>query len=378
MSVFAKNEKSHLEKKMFFDEAVDIQRFEQVKYSAIDRLSETQLGFFWLPQEVDVTRDKIDFEMLSPVEKHIFTSNLKRQILLDSVQGRGPSLTLLPYTSLPEIEGFISIWDFVEGAIHSRSYTHIIRNVYPNASEVFDTMLDIPEITSCAADVSKYYDRLDELGLQYRMLGEGTHVVNGETVVVDMRELKKALWLCLNSINVLEGIRFYVSFACSWAFAQNKKMEGNAKIIKLICRDENLHLAATQMWLRLLKKDDPDFVSIAEECQEEVQQMFLDAIRQEEEWADFLFKDGSMIGVNAQILKEYIRFIGSKRMQAVGVKCPFRVSKTNPLPWTEFWISGSEIQVAPQETELSSYITGGIVNDLDDDFFAEFKSVTTL
>lgn len=371
MSVFAKNSKSHLEKNMFFDEAVDIQRFEQVKYSAIDKLAESQLGFFWLPQEVDVTRDKIDFTGLSDVEKHIFTSNLKRQILLDSVQGRGPNLMLLPYASIPELENFIGIWAFVEGAIHSKSYTHIIRNVYTNPSEIFDTLLDIPEITSCAADISKYYDRLDVLGTYYKLLGEGTHTINGEEVVVDMYELKKALWLCLNSINVLEGIRFYVSFACSWAFAENKKMEGNAKIIKLICRDENLHLAATQMILRLLKKEDPDFAKIAIECHDEVQQMFMDAIVQEEEWADYLFKDGSIIGLNAQILKDYIRWIGSRRMTAVSTKCPYSTGKSNPLPWTEFWISGSEIQVAPQETELSSYLNGGIENDLDDSWFAD-------
>lgn len=373
MSVFNINEKSHLEKNMFFDESVDIQRFEQVKYSAIDKLADTQIGFFWTPQEIDVTRDKMDFASLLPSEKHIFTSNLKRQILLDSVQGRGPNLMLLPYASLPELENFINIWSFFEGAVHSKSYTHIIRNVYSDPSEVFDTMLDIPEITSCAADISKYYDDLDRIGSYYKLLGEGAHTVNGETVQIDLYSLKKALWLCLNSVNILEGIRFYVSFACSWAFAENKKMEGNAKIIKLICRDENLHLAATQMFLRLLKKEDPDFAKIAIECHDEVQQMFMDAIRQEEEWADYLFKDGSIIGLNAQILKEYIRWIGSKRMSSVGVKCPYSVGKSNPLPWTEHWISGSDVQVAPQEVELSSYISGGIVNDLDEDFFVSFN-----
>ncbi|WNV47437.1 ribonucleoside-diphosphate reductase subunit beta [Klebsiella phage fENko-Kae01] len=372
MSVFKINEKSHLEKHMFFDESVDIQRFESVKYPALEKLTEQQKSFFWTPEEVDVTRDKIDFSGLSDNEKHIFTSNLKRQILLDSVQGRGPNLMLLPYASLPELENFIETWAFFEGAIHSRSYTHIIRNVYPNPSEVFDTMLDIPEITSCAADIAKYYDDLDVAGTYYKMLGLGTHIINGETVEVSEYELKKKLWLCLNSINVLEGIRFYVSFACSWAFAENKLMEGNAKIIRLICRDENLHLAATQMILRLLKKEDPDFAKIAEECHEEVQTMFMDAIRQEEEWADYLFKDGSIIGLNAQILKDYIRWIGSKRMIAIGVKCPFSVSKNNPLPWTVEWISSADVQVAPQETEISSYIIGGITNDIEENDFSDY------
>lgn len=373
MSVFKINEKSHLEKNMFFDESVDIQRFESVKYSALEKLTEQQKSFFWTPGEVDVTKDKIDFAGLSPSEKHIFDSNLKRQILLDSVQGRGPNLMLLPYASLPELENFIETWAFFEGAIHSKSYTHIIRNIYANPSEIFDTMLDIPEITDCAADVSKYYDELDELGTWYKVLGEGTHNVNGKTIVVDMYELKKKMWLCLNSINILEGVRFYASFACSWAFAENKLMEGNAKIIRLICRDENLHLAATQMILRLLKKEDPDFAKIAEECYDTVQAMFIDAIEQEEKWADYLFKDGSIIGLNAEILKQYVRWIGSKRMSGVGVKCPYSVSKNNPLPWTEHWITSADVQVAPQETEISSYIIGGIVNDVNEDTFSPFK-----
>lgn len=373
MSVFKINEKSHLEKNMFFDESVDIQRFESVKYSALEKLTEQQKSFFWTPGEVDVSKDKIDFASLSVAEKHIFTSNLKRQILLDSVQGRGPNLMLLPYASLPELENFIETWAFFEGAIHSKSYTHIIRNIYPNPSEVFDTMLDIPEITSCAADVSKYYDSLDELGTLYKVLGEGTHIINGKEVIVDMYELKKRMWLCLNSINILEGVRFYASFACSWAFAENKLMEGNAKIIRLICRDENLHLAATQMILRLLKKEDPDFAKLAEECADEVQDMFMQAIKQEEEWADFLFKDGSIIGLNAEILKQYVRFIGAKRMNALGIKPPFTVSKHNPIPWTEHWVSGGSVQVAPQETEISSYIIGGIVNDVTEGAFAPFK-----
>lgn len=373
MSVFKINEKSHLEKNMFFDESVDIQRFESVKYSALEKLTEQQKSFFWTPGEVDVSKDKIDFASLSVAEKHIFTSNLKRQILLDSVQGRGPNLMLLPYASLPELENFIETWAFFEGAIHSKSYTHIIRNIYPNPSEVFDTMLDIPEITSCAADVSKYYDSLDELGTLYKLLGEGTHTINGKEVIVDMYEIKKRMWLCLNSINILEGVRFYASFACSWAFAENKLMEGNAKIIRLICRDENLHLAATQMILRLLKKEDPDFAKLAEECADEVQDMFMQAIKQEEEWADFLFKDGSIIGLNAEILKQYVRYIGAKRMNALGIKPPFTVSKHNPIPWTEHWVSGGSVQVAPQETEISSYIIGGIVNDVTEGAFAPFK-----
>lgn len=371
MSVFQKNEQSHLTKNMFFDEGVDIQRFDAVKYNSFEKITESHQGFFWRPQEVDLAKDRIDFKKLSDHEKHIFTSNLKRQILLDSVQGRGPNLTLLPIASLPEVEGFIETWSFFE-TIHSRSYTHIIRNVYSNPSEVFDTMLDIPEITACADDISKYYDDLDRYSMLYRLFGEGTHVINGETVVVDLYELKRKLWLCINSINILEGIRFYVSFAASWNFAENKLMEGNAKIIRLICRDENIHLAATQLMIRLMKKEDPDFAKIAVETHDEVQSMFISAIEQEEEWADYLFKDGSVIGLNSKILKQYIRWIGSKRMGAVGIKCPYTVSKSNPLPWTESWITSSSVQVAPQETEISSYVIGGIDNDIESESFKKF------
>lgn len=212
MSVFQKNTKSHLNKNMFLDESVDIQRYDTVKYNQFEKITETHHGFFWRPQEVDLSKDRIDFKGLQEHEKHIFTANLKRQILLDSVQGRGPNLVLLPIASLPELEAFIETWSFFE-SIHSRSYTHIIRNVYANPSEVFDTMLDIPEITSCAEDISKYYDDLDDAVLKYRLLGEGTHIVNGEEVVVDMYELKKKIWLCINQINTLEGQRFYASFA---------------------------------------------------------------------------------------------------------------------------------------------------------------------
>ncbi|WNA16029.1 ribonucleotide-diphosphate reductase subunit beta [Xanthomonas phage XaC1] len=372
MSVFKKNEKSHLEKNMFLDESVDIQRYDAVKYSAFEKMTDSHQGFFWRPVEVDVSKDRIDFQALLPHEKKIFTSNLKRQILLDSVQGRGPNLTLLPIASIPELEAFIETWAFFE-SIHSRSYTHIIRNVYPNPSEVFDTMLDIPQITACADDISKYYDDLDTYIKYYQLFGFGTHVLNGKTVVIDEYELKKKLWLCINSINILEGIRFYVSFACSWAFAENKKMEGNAKIIRLICRDENIHLAATQMMLRMMKKEDPMFASIAEECHDEVQAMFIQAIEQEEDWADYLFDDGSMIGLNAEILKQYIRWIGHRRMTAVGIKCPYTVGKANPLPWTERWITSAGVQVAPQETEISSYVIGGIEHDTDQETFKGFK-----
>jgi ribonucleoside-diphosphate reductase beta chain len=242
MSVFNLKKTNHTKSLAFLDSngTPAIQRYDILKYKQFDKLTDKQLGFFWRPEEVDVLRDAKDFKELTDFEKHIFTSNLKRQILLDSVQGRSPNLAFLPLATIPELETWIETWAFNE-TIHSRSYTHIIRNVYSDPSAVFDELMDVEEILACARDISKYYDDLIEYGTWYRMLGVGTHTVNGKEIVVDMYDLKRKLWLAINSVNALEGIRFYVSFACSWAFAELKKMEGNAKIIKLIARDENLH-----------------------------------------------------------------------------------------------------------------------------------------
>jgi len=368
-SVFdSNNKKGHLEKTMFFDEAVDIARYDQVKYSQFENFTDKQLGFFWRPDEVDLGKDRKDFGDLTDHERHIFTSNFKRQILLDSVQGRSPNMAFLPVVSLPELETWIETWSFSE-TIHSRSYTHIIRNVYPNPSKVFDEITSIQEILDCAEDISKYYDDLIELSMWYQMLGEGSHTVNGKEVVVDLYQLKKALYKTIMSVNILEGVRFYVSFACSWAFAELKKMEGNAKIIKLIARDENVHLASTQQILKSIIKDDPDFKKIADECQDECIKMFTDAVEQEKEWAEYLFKDGSMIGLNKELLSDYIEWIGNRRMHSVGLPSPYKVSQANPLPWTQKWISGAEVQVAPQETEITSYVIGGVKQDVSTDTF---------
>jgi ribonucleoside-diphosphate reductase beta chain len=345
-----------------------IQRYDTLKYKYFDQLTDKQLGFFWRPEEIDIYKDAKDFKALTDHEQHIFTSNLKRQILLDSVQGRAPVEAFSPIVSLPELENWITTWTFSE-TIHSRSYTHIIRNVYSNPSKIFDEMMDIREIVDCASDISKYYDDLIETSMYYNLLGAGTHTINGKTVVVDLYQLKKLLWLTLMSVNILEGVRFYVSFACSWAFAELKKMEGNAKIIKLIARDENLHLASTQMLLKLLKKDDPGYAKIAEETEAECIKMFVDAVDQEKAWAKYLFKDGSMIGLNTQLLNEYIEWICARRMGHVNLPCPYKVPSANPLPWTQKWISGADVQVAPQETEITSYVSGGTKQDVGTDTF---------
>jgi ribonucleoside-diphosphate reductase beta chain len=374
MSVFNTKPKDNTKSSMFLDASggVNVQRFDVLKYRQFDKLTEKQLGFFWRPEEVDITKDTKDFRDLTEHEQHIFTSNLKRQIILDSVQGRSPNLALLPIVSLPELETWIETWAFSE-TIHSRSYTHIIRNIYSDPSVVFDNMLNMREIVACSDTISRYYDDLIEDIGYYKMLGVGTHTVNGKKVIVDLYSIKKKLWLCLMSVNILEGVRFYVSFACSWAFAELKKMEGNAKIIKLIARDENVHLASTQQMLKLLKTDDKDFAKIAKETDGACVEMFMEAIQQEKAWADYLFKDGSMIGLNAELLKNYVEWIGAKRMRAVGLNCPYTSSATSPLPWTQKWISGSEVQVAPQETEISSYITGGTKQDVTEDTFKGFS-----
>ncbi len=363
MSVFEVKKSDHTKRKMFLDPAgcVDIQRFDTLKYKQFDKLTDKQLGFFWRPEEVDILKDATDFKNLTDHEQHIFTSNLKRQILLDSVQGRSPNLAFLPIVSIPELETWIETWAFSE-TIHSRSYTHIIRNVYADPSKVFDEMLDIKEIVDCSDSITENYDKL----IEYNLLKEKGSKKYSEY------EHKKALWLCLMSVNILEGVRFYVSFACSWAFAELKRMEGNAKIIKLIARDENVHLASTQTMLKLLPQDDKDFAKIKKETAEECKQMFIDAVEQEKKWADYLFKDGSIIGLNAELLKQYVEFIAAKRMYAVGVEKVYNMG-TNPLPWTQAWITGGSVQVAPQETEISSYVIGGTKQDVEQDTFKGFS-----
>ena len=360
MSVFNNSKIDATEQPCFFGKPVNIARYDKQRYNIFEKLTEKQLGFFWRPEEVDLSRDSKDFKALNEHEKHIFTSNLKRQILLDSVQGRAPSLAFLPICSLPELETWIQTWAFYE-TIHSRSYTHIIRNVYPDPSRVFDEMLEIQEIADCAADVSKYYDDLITANNQYALFEyDKNHKYRH----------KKALWLCLNAVNALEGVRFYVSFACSWAFAEVKKMEGNAKIIKLIARDENVHLASTQNLLKILPKEDPDFQQIQEETRDECIELFYNVVAQEKAWAHYLFQNGSMIGLNEQLLCDYVDHIAAKRMGAIGLNGK---PGPNPLPWTQKWIAGSDVQVAPQETEITSYINGGVKKDVDADTFKGFS-----
>lgn len=360
MTVFSTNNVDATQQNCFFSEPVNIARYDKQRYSIFEKLTDKQLGFFWRPEEVDLSRDGKDFKGLTENEKHIFTSNLKRQILLDSVQGRAPSLAFLPICSLPELETWIQTWAFSE-TIHSRSYTHIIRNIYSDPSKVFDEMLELEEIVDCANDISKYYDRLITANNQYALFKhDKKHAYDH----------KRDLWLCLNAVNALEGVRFYVSFACSWAFAEVKKMEGNAKIIKLIARDENVHLASTQQLLKILPKEDEDFAKICEETRTECIDMFYSVVEQEKAWARYLFKNGSMIGLNEELLCQYVDHIAAKRMGAIGLNGK---PGPNPLPWTQKWISGAEVQVAPQETEITSYVIGGVKKDVDENTFKGFS-----
>ena len=373
-STFCQTNNDQLKEPMFFGQPVNVARYDQQKFEIFEKLIEKQLSFFWRPEEVDVSGDRIDYNNLPDHEKHIFISNLKYQTLLDSIQGRSPNVALLPIVSIPELETWIETWSFSE-TIHSRSYTHIIRNIVTEPSEVFDDIVDNQHIIQRAGDISKYYDDLISATNDYHRLGEGTHTVNGETITVSLRDIKKKLYLCMMSVNALEAIRFYVSFACSFAFAERELMEGNAKIIKLIARDEALHLTGTQHILNLLRtgQDDPEMAEIAKECELECFTIFKDAAEQEKDWADYLFKDGSMIGLNKDILCQYVEYITNLRMAAVGLEQAYPGATQNPIPWINSWLSSDNVQVAPQEAEISSYLVGQIDNDISADDLGDFE-----
>lgn len=371
-TTFSRNHNNQLQEPMFFGQTVNVSRYDQQKYPIFEKLIEKQLSFFWRPEEVDVSKDRLDFQALPEHEKHIFLSNLKYQTLLDSVQGRSPNVALLPIVSIPELETWIETWAFSE-TIHSRSYTHIIRNVTQSPELIFDDIVSNEKISERADAVTKYYDDLINMISVYNLYGEGKHVINGEEVKVSLFDLKKQLYLAMMSVNILEAIRFYVSFACSFAFAERELMEGNAKIIKLIARDEALHLSGTQHILNIMQegKDDPEMAIVAAQCREEAIQMFVEAAEQEKDWAEYLFKDGSMIGLNKDILCQYVEYITNARMTTVGLPTQFE-SKSNPIPWINSWLVSDNVQVAPQEAEISSYLVGQIDSQVDASDFGDF------
>ena len=362
-TVFNRNEIDFTKEPMFFGEDQNVQRYDIFKYPALDKLNQTMLGYFWRPEEVSLQKDRADYQTFRPEQKHIFTSNLKYQTLLDSVQGRGPSLAFLPYVSNPELEGCIITWDFFE-SLHSRSYTHIMKNVYADPSEVFDTILNDEEIIKRAISVTENYDKFSQLAEDYFVKGKG-----------DIKQVKKALYLAMVNVNILEGLRFYVSFACTFAFGELKLMEGSAKIISFIARDEATHLnLSTQVIKNWHDGDEAEMKKIAEQCKDEVRNMYELCVEEEKAWARHLMKDGSIIGLNEKLLGDYVEFVANKRLKAIGFDPLFdRPANANPLPWTQHWLSSAGLQVAPQETEVESYIIGGEKQDVDKDTLKGFK-----
>lgn len=357
----------HTDKKAFFDGEVEIQRFDIVRHASIEKLNTVMLNQFWIPEEIDVTKDKNDFKELAPHLQHIFTSNLKRQIVLDTKQGREPLKAFLPLASSPENECAITEWSFQE-LIHSRSYTHILRGILNNPSEVFDTVFDTPEIDDLSKDISKHYDALIAFNnLKDILDGDFSQTLKDvASKDYDLYEHKKAFYRAIFAVNALEGVRFYVSFVCSWAFAElMDTMEGNAKIIKLIARDENGHLKLTQTYLTRILKEDPDFVKIQKELEHEMIDLYLEVVRQEKAWAKYLFKDGAMLGLNEVICCDYIDWIAARRLNTIGIQYPLEYPKSNPIPWTSHWVGGGNKQTALQEAENDSYLLGILTGDMD-------------
>jgi len=375
MTVFNPEKVDTKKQPMFFGAPLGIQRYDSYKYPVFDKLTTQQLGYFWRPEEVSLQKDRGDYHTLRPEQKHIYTSNLKYQIMLDSVQGRGPGMAFIPYCSLPELEACMEVWGFME-MIHSRSYTYIIKNVYSDPTEVFDTIIHDNRILERAKTVTESYDDFIQSAQNYGTSESWKHRLEGVTYAKeDLNDVKRKLYRAIANVNILEGIRFYVSFACSFAFGELKLMEGSAKIISLIARDENQHLAITQNILNKWRDgDDPEMRQIAKEEEEWVYKMFDRAVNEEKKWADYLFKDGSMIGLNDKLLQQYVEWIANRRLKAIGLKPQYDISaNNNPLPWTQHWISSKGLQVAPQETEVESYVVGGIKQDVTKNTFAGFQ-----
>ena len=375
MTVFNTEKVDTKKQPMFFGKPLGVQRYDSYKYPIFDKLTTQQLGYFWRPEEVSLQKDRGDYQTLRPEQKHIYTSNLKYQIMLDSVQGRGPGMAFIPYCSLPELEACMEVWGFME-MIHSRSYTYIIKNIYPDPSEVFDTIIGDERILERAKSVTESYDDFIQSAQQYGVSDAWMHNLEGVSYAKEsINDVKRKLYRAVANVNILEGIRFYVSFACSFAFGELKLMEGSAKIISLIARDENQHLALTQNILNKWREgDDPEMKQIAKEEEEWVYKMFDRAVNEEKRWADYLFKDGSMIGLNDKLLQQYVEWIANRRLKAIGLKPQYDISaNNNPLPWTQHWISSKGLQVAPQETEVESYVVGGIKQDVTKNTFAGFQ-----
>ena len=375
MTVFNSNPVDITKQPMFFGQPLGMQRYDVNKYPVFYKLTQQQLGAFWRPEAYPITKDKSDFIDLRPEQKHIFTSNLKYQIMLDSVQGRGPGLAFIPYCSLPELESAMIAWEFME-MVHSYSYTYIIKNVYTNQTEIFDSVVLDPNILQRAQSVTEAYNDFINSAQNYgtsnlwQFNNEGIDL--GKT---ELYEVKRKLYRAIMNVNILEGIRFYVSFACSFAFGELQLMEQSAKIISKIAHDESLHLFLTQSILTKWKKgDDPDMLKIAQEEESWTYKMFEKAVNEEKVWANYLFKDGSMIGLNEKLLCDYSEWNANRRMKAIGLKPAYDIAlKSNPLPWMEKWLNSKNEQVPPQEENISSYVIGGVNQDFKVNQFSSFK-----
>jgi len=353
-----KEKTDYLNRKMFLDPAgpVTIQRFEEFKYPKISNFETTARGFFWIPEEVSLTKDASDFKDSSETVKHIFTSNLLRQTALDSLQGRGPSQVFAPVCSLPELEALIYNWTFFETNIHSRSYSHIIRNIYNVPKDVFNTIHDTAEIINMASSIGEYYDRL--------------HVINCRKEIgekIDEMDHVRAIYLALHASYGLEAFRFMVSFATSLAMVENKIFIGNGNIISLILQDELLHKGWTAYLINQVVKEDPRFAQAARDCEAEVVQIYKDVIREEKEWADYLFKHGPVIGLNAQILKDFVDFTAASALKDIGIKYWNPHPKSTPIPWFMKHVDTSKKQTALQESESTNYVIGVMSDQLDYD-----------
>lgn len=346
----------YLQRKMFLDPAgpVTVQRFEEYRYPKLAKYEENQRGFFWVPEEISLTKDAVDFKNASDAIKHIFTSNLLRQTALDSLQGRAPVQIFSPVCSVPELEALVSIWSMFETNIHSRSYSHIIRNIYNVPKEVFNTIHDTQEIIDMASSVGKYYNRLHRLNCK-KELGQE----------VSQKDHIKAIWLALHASYALEAFRFMVSFATSLAMVENKIFIGNGNIISLILQDELLHKEWTAYLILQNIKDDPRFLEIKTECESEVYALYMDVIREEKEWADYLFKKGPVIGLNSQILKDFVDFTAASALKEIGIKYQHPYPKTTPIPWFNKHSDPSKKQTALQESESTNYVVGVMSNEID-------------
>lgn len=357
-----KTKTDYLNRKMFLDPngPVTIQRFEEVKYPKIQKLEQTARGFFWVPEEVSLTKDANDFKDATDAVKHIFTSNLLRQTALDSLQGRGPSQIFTPVVSLPELEALMYNWSFFETNIHSRSYSHIIRNIYNVPKEVFNTIHDTSEIVDMASSVGEYYDKL--------------HLINCKKELghkIDEEDHIKAIWLALNASYALEAFRFMVSFATSLAMVENKIFIGNGNIISLILQDEIMHKDWTAYLINQVVKEDQRFAKAKQECEQEVYNMYLDVIREEKEWADYLFKKGSVIGLNSNILKDFVDYTANTALKEIGVKYQQPAPKNTPIPWFNKHSDTSKKQTALQENESTNYVIGIMSDQLNYDDLPE-------